>query len=175
MGNSRMTILIFTLLIASSSYSQFNISFERDCLVKNSAMLGYSLIKSVHRDSIIGLFENNIQFITFWDVDSLGNIVQFKGYRSKAKLSKSVFDKVEAYFRRNKFHFSICYEAPVGLNRRESYQLIRNDLMQNGRTTYSINVAFPGELMTFYEYDNRKAKCKMSKYRYLTKQINKNR
>ncbi len=74
---NRLILLFITCFIVSFSKAQINVSLDRDCLSINSAMLAQSLIKVVGSNKVKELIENEVRFLSVWDVDSLGRICKF--------------------------------------------------------------------------------------------------
>jgi hypothetical protein len=170
----RIIIIILTICsLESSLFAQENISSDADCLKRNSAIFAKALIECEGVYKVEELLKNDITLLTFWDVDSLGNILKLDKLISNKSFSNGFMDSVENYIIKNKKHFFICIEKISGNDEVDYYKIAKSDLFVDEKS-HIINVAFPGELMIFYDYDRSNSKnCMLSKYKYLQEQIKK--
>lgn len=171
---NRLVLLLSIFTFGYSAHAQINISFDSDCLEKNSAILAQSLINSLGYEIVTGFLENNTHFLVFSEVDSSGGVLKFKKLISNKEVSKVLSDKVKSYLIKNKKHFFICFEKPKGFNNSDAYYLIKKENFDGNNKYHLINIGFPGDLMTFYNYEKEKANeqgLTLSKYEYLLKQI----
>lgn len=120
---NKLILLFITFIVGCSSHAQTNVSFDSECLEKNSAILAQSLIESVGTDTVMELLENGTRFLLFCEVDSLGGILKFNKLISKKEVSKDITDKFKTYLINNDEHFFICCEKPQGLSDFDAYKL----------------------------------------------------
>ncbi|MGB3924009.1 MAG: hypothetical protein ACOXZQ_03060 [Bacteroidales bacterium] len=166
----RFSIILTLCCLGFPIYSQVNISFDNDCTKKNSAVFALTLIENLGENKVVELLEKDVTLLTTWETDSIGRI---NGFRliSKKELSKSLLDSIETFLIKNSKRFFSCYVQLPGYDNSDSYKIIINNLSENKEGLF-VNAAFPGELMTFYNYEVvEKRHGKLSKYRYLQKQI----
>ena len=76
MANRFIIIVLTFCCLKSSLYSQANISFDKDCMKKNSAIFAQSLIYYMGENKVAELLKYDITLLTFWEVDSLGRILK---------------------------------------------------------------------------------------------------
>jgi hypothetical protein len=108
----------------SFSNAQINVSLDRDCLSINSAMLAQSLIKVVGSNKVKELIENEVRFLSVWDVDSLGRICKFdKLLSQKGSLPEDAMNKLELYLIKRETRFFICYDKLPGINDNDAYKI----------------------------------------------------
>jgi len=171
---NRLIIILALCCFKSSLFSQVNISFDKDCTKKNSAIFAQSLIEYMGENKVVEFLKNEVSFLTFCEVDSLGRIMKFDKLISKKKIPKTFINGIEVYLIKNNKRFFICYEKLPGYSENDSYKIITKDFYENNKS-YMVNVAFPGELLLFYDYEKEEANsnCGLSKYRYLQEQIKK--
>ncbi len=174
---NRLILLFITCFIVFFSNAQINVSLDRDCLSINSAMLSQSLIKVVGTDKVKELIENKVNFLSVWDVDSLGRIFRFNRLLAqKGLLPEGVMNKLEFYLIKKEKRFFICFEKLPGINDNDAYKIITKDLFAENKKSFIINVGFPGNLMMSYEYEKEKAEKQnqtLSRYVYFQRQIKK--
>jgi len=175
MANRFIIIVLTFCCFKSSLYSQVNISFDKDCIKKNSAILAQSLIDYMGENKVAELLKDDITLLTFWEVDSLGRILKFDKLISKKELPKGFMDSIEVHLIKNNKRFFICFEKLPGYSESDSYKLVTKDLFKNNKS-HMMNLAFPGELMILYDFEKEEANrpnCGLSRYRYLQEQIKK--
>ena len=175
MANRFIIIVITFCCLKSSLYSQVNISFDKDCMKKNSAIFAQFLIEYAGENKVAELLKNDVTLLTFWEVDSLGRILKFDKLISKKELSEGFIDSIEMHLIKNSKRFFICFEKLSGYSESDSYKLVTKDLFKN-KKSHMMNLAFPGELMILYDYEKEEANrqnCELSRYRYLQEQIKK--
>ncbi|MGC1391377.1 MAG: hypothetical protein WA816_10100 [Bacteroidales bacterium] len=174
MANRFIIIVLIVCCFKSSLYSQVNISFDKDCIKKNSAMFALTLIEYLGKEKVVELLEEGIDLLAIWQVDSLGRILNFN-IRPKKELSKDFLDSIEVCLIKNNKRFLSCWANLPGCSDSTSYKIILKDLSEkNGHIP--VNVAFPGELMILYDYEKKEANgqnCGLSRYRYLQEQMKK--
>lgn len=171
---NRFIIIVLTFCCFNSSlYSQVNISFDKDCMKKNSAIFAQFLIESEGENKVADLLKNGVTLLTFVEVDSLGRILKFDKLISKNELSEGFIDSIELHLIKSSKCFIICFEKLPGYSENDSYKLVTKDLFKKNKS-YMINFSFPGELMILYDYGKEEANgqnCGLSRYRYLQEQI----
>lgn len=180
----RILILVFISFIINSVNAQINISVDNSCINKNSKLIAQELIEIFGKDYVSELLDNNIRLLLFFKFDSLGNTTLEKSIirnNSSIESQNSSISKIEKLksdlnlnLKIKKGYFSICYERIPGWSDSASIKLISRDLYKD-KEKILINVAFPGELLIYYELDNEKAKKEgkyMTKYEYLENKIN---
>lgn len=156
--------------------AQINISFERDCLNKNTFLLSQFLINLKGEDFVSKLLEEGNSLLFFCDVDSLGHIIDVKKIREKKELDDTLKEEIISALKASNIIFFICYERPVGGSECDAYGRISKDLFNEGKTTHLINIGFPGNTMALYQYERSKAEEKgteLSKLQYLINLMNK--
>lgn len=173
----KIIFILIVFLNIQGAIAQINISFENDCLKKNSVLFSQFLIESKGEDFVSELLENNNSLVLFCDVDSLGHVVQIKKIREKKELNDSLKDEIISSLLLSRITFSICCEKPIGLSKCEAYKLLSKELFNKEKTTHLINVGFPGDIMALYQYEKSRVEekgGKLSKLQYLLDYINKN-
>lgn len=174
---NRLILLFITCFIVSFSKAQINVSLDRDCLSINSALLAQSLIKVVGSNKVKELIENEVRFLSVWEVDSLGRICKFdKLLPQKGSLPENAMNKLEHFLIKRETRFFICYDKLPGINDNDAYKIITEHLFARNEKSLIINVSFPGDLMVLYEYEKEKAEKrskKISRYEYFRRQIKK--
>lgn len=171
---NRFAIVIILYSMICTSYSQINLSFDKNCIEKNSAILSIALIESAGIENISTLLDNNISLLTFWDVDSLGSVMKLIKITSKEDVPFNLKDRLTDYLTNNNIHFLICFEKPPGLNKCDAYNTISKDLFDENKRFVMINVPFPGDLMFSYNIEEEKAMEQgqlLTKIEYLQKMI----
>jgi hypothetical protein len=171
---NKLILLLIAFSMEYSSHAQINVSFDRDCLEKNSAILAQALIKSVGDDTVTEFLENGTQLLVFCEVDSLGRVFKFNKLTSKKNISKNIIDKIKTYVINSHIRFFICFEKPQRFSDCAAFKLITTDLFDENKKYLLINISFPGDLMMFYNNEKQKATeqgLTLSKYEYLLKQI----
>jgi len=168
-----LLIVFFLFVMPSSLYAQINVSLDRDCMKYNSSILSQSFIESVGEDTVTMLLDNDIRILIFIDVDSLGCVLKFRKMSSNKKISEDLINKVIKNLVETNKHFFICFEKLQGMKNCEA---ITKDLFDTNKKSIFINVAFPGELMSSYNYEmqiEKKQGLNLSKYEYLQRRIKK--
>jgi hypothetical protein len=152
-----------------------NISFDKDCMKKNSAIFAQSLIEYAGENKVAELLKNDVTLLTFWEVDSLGRILKFDKLISKKELPEGFIDSIEMHLIKNSKRFFICFEKLPGYSESDSYKLVTKNLFKKDKS-HMMNFAFPGELMILYDYEKEESNgrnCGLSRYIYLQEQIKK--
>lgn len=166
----RRFFLFFIFSSFFPSYSQVNLSFDRDCMIKNSSILSQLFIESLGKDTVIKLLEDDFRIVLLTDVDSLGRVMNCRKVFCKKKLPDSLEKKITSIFMETNKRFFICYELPPGKNNDEAHQLVAKHLFVTKKSEL-INISFPGEFMSYYEGKNRK--LNLTKYEYLQRRMTK--
>jgi hypothetical protein len=169
-------IILILCFLESLLYSQVNISLDRECTKKNSAIFAQALIDCVGEEKVIELLDNSIKIVTFWEIDSLGRIIRFNKLITEKEISECFIDNLEIYFKKNDVRLFICYEKLPDYCDSSAYKIITRDLIDRNEKTFLINVSFPGELLNLYNEQKEKANkedISLTKYEYLNEQINK--
>lgn len=171
---NRITLLLMFSFITLAISAQTNICVDKDCLERNSAILSQSLINLKGENFVSKLLEDNTSFLMFCDVNSLGHVIRINKICSKKEIPMELKKEIESYLIVDSVSFYICYEKPSGFKKSDAIELIRKDLHAKNKTTYLINVGFPGNLMTLYKYERDRLENQgvtLSKYEYLKHQI----
>jgi len=177
MVNRMILILLFSFVVSALS-AQVNVSFDDNCIRKNTAALSQALIDLKGENFVSNLLKNDIKFSIFCNVDSLGIVLNFIKMRSSKEFSRELEQEIILYLEANKISFYICYEKPQGLTLNEGYKLIRKDLLElsKNKNSFFTNINFPGDMMNLYCYEKDKAKKRglfLSRYDYFVSMINK--
>lgn len=180
----RLLILIFICFIINSVHAQINISVDNSCMTKNSILLAQELIKIFGKENVSELLDNNIRILLFFNVDSLGNMTLEKSKihnNSSFEFQDSSINNIEKLMsdlnlnlKIKKGYFNICYERFPDWSDSASIKLISQDLFKEN-VQFLINVAFPGELLIYYELEKDKSIKEgknITKYEYLESKIN---
>lgn len=158
------------------SFSQINVSFDSNCLSYNSAIMSNTMIGIFGPDTVRRFLDCNTNVILFCRVDSSGKVLEIVKIRSRQHLPINFIPLVENYLISKKVRFFICFEkVPSNISISEVIESERKQFMNNPNR-FIRPIAFPGELMSLYEYEKECAKAKgfyLSKYDYLLEQINK--
>ena len=175
---NRLFFLLILCLLGFCSPAQINVSLDLECLLKNSAIVGRSLIAFAGRDSVNLLLENNVNIVFNWKMDSLGRVAWFLrgGYRGRnlEYFPVDFFDRFTIYLQNNKICFDLC--PPLDPTP-DSIQLITRlrEYFKEGRLVM-MGVGFPGRLMSQYNSVCKKAEKDgrtLSQVEYLEAQIKK--
>jgi hypothetical protein len=173
MVKSKYIFLVFFLFSFFTANSQINLNFERDCLNKNSVILSHMFIESLGENTVKKILDNNIRMVILLNVDSLGLVSDCEKIICKQNLPISLTQNILNLLTKSKKPFFICYELPRGKNDEEAYKIISKGLFEDKKAIL-INVAFPGDLMTLYDYEkkeeNKRGKS-LTKYEYLQRRI----
>lgn len=165
--------LYFSLSVYS--FSQINVSLDRDCLEHNAAIISKAMIETFGEDSIKYFLYNNIHMVFSPQVDSLGLTLKIHIIRSKWAITNDFTTSIESYLIENKIHFYICYtKDPPDIQKSQIIAYAREHFKKN--STHIIAFGFPGALMTMYDIESKKALkegINLSKYDYLLMQISK--
>ncbi len=168
--------LTFSLLCTFSLKAQSNINVDSDCLNRNSLLLSRLLIKDLGEEKIKYFLENDIRFLIFYKVDSLGYTEFVRAKVFPDSLTNIVSREIDNQIKIRNNYFYVCYERFPNHTKESSLEIISRDLFKEQDYQF-INVAFPGETMIMYniEKDNANKKGKqLSKYEYLLTILNKN-
>lgn len=172
---NKTIIISFFFCISIYSFSQVNVSIDRDCLDYNAAIISKAMLVTFGEDSIRHLLDNNIYIVFSPQVDSLGRTLKINKIRSKWSITNDFVNSIETYLITNKIHFYICFaNDPPDKQLSHTIDYAREYFKKN--KSISIAFGFPGELMNLYEYEKEKVSKEghcLSKYDYLLMQINK--
>jgi len=129
-------------LIASS---QIKISFEEDCIDKNTILLSQFLIDVMGDDFVSNFLEERNAILFVLEVDSLGRIVEIGRMRERKEIDKTSKEKIVSALKSSGMEFTKCYwRTTVGQSDSAAYERISKDLFNEEKPTITINVAFPG-------------------------------
>ena len=120
--------------------------------------------------------DNDVSFLMFCSVDSLGYVDKINKITSKKKITRKFINEIEYKLIKDSVSFFLCYEKLPGLNEIDTVKKLKKDISSENKTTHLINVSFPGYLMLLYNFENDKKKSQgltLSKYQYLKCQIEK--
>lgn len=168
-----LCMIFFNIVLEISSQ---NISINRDCQEKNTAVFSQSLIDLKGEKFISKILEKHIYYLMFCEVDSLGYVLNIKKIRSKKEISKKLIKQIESYLIEKNIRFDICYNELPNKKPNETIELLKKELSTKKDTTYIINVSFPGTLLYLYDYEQNHINTTdsiLTKYTYLKKQIRK--
>jgi hypothetical protein len=159
-----------------SSFAQINISFDSNCLKYNSSIISKAMIEIFGEDSLKYWLDNNVNFVFISNVDSLGHILKIVKVRSQKPMQKDLVSLIEKYLIINRTKFFVCFaQDPLDINKHQIIDSVREQFKVNNSRLIA-SIAFPGELMSLYEYEKGKTKERnicLSKYDYLLIQIKK--
>lgn len=178
----RLLMFIFICFIINSLSAQIKISVDNSCMTKNSILLAQELIKILGKDNVSELLDNNIRILLFFNVDSIGNTtLSMIRSNSSNEFQDSTIKKIEKLksdlnlnLKIEKGYFTICYERFPDCSDTASIKLIAQDIFKE-KEQILINVAFPGELLIYYELEKEKSIKEgknITKYEYLENKIN---
>ena len=168
---NRIIVLVY-VFVPFFSFAQ-NISFDNDCIMKNSAKFTQSLLNISGDDFVNKLLLNNIRFVVVLEVDTLGQMLTFVHI---SKVDSNVMNKIENvvdYLKVSNIYFSKCYDLPMDTIKDSIILLAKKRLKKENNPLY-INIGFPGELLSMYdikENEYKKKGCSLSKLQYLKIQI----
>lgn len=175
MENKTVLLIWIFFLISLNSYGQ-NIGFGGDCMKRNSAKFAESLISFKGGDFVGELLNDNIKFVSVWEVDSIGIVKRFINIPFKNKIPKereeeidTLMNELEVFLRNEKVHFQKCYDISS-----EDLESIRNNLISELKLNEEpilINIGFPGLLMDTYLCEKNNKNSQTSKLCFLENQI----
>lgn len=161
------------MVIQLHTYAQINTSFDRDCIERNSALLAKALIAWYGDNDFEHLLRREVNFIVVASVDSLGYICKVHKINSSKFMADSLKTDITACVISSKNAFFICYQSPYNP---QDAERIKTELQSEKKKRFLISLAFPGNLMTLYNYElsqRIKEGGSLSKYEYLKTQMKK--
>lgn len=164
-------VFFFNILIVSA---QIKISFEEDCIDKNTILLSQFLIDVMGDDFISNFLEEHNALLFFFEVDSFGQIVEVIRIRERKEIDNTSKEKIVSALKLSDIEFTKCYWRTVGQSDSAAYERISKDLFNEKKPTVTLNVAFPGfryEVLSLKEDDE---KTGLSKLQILKKWIEEN-
>ena len=168
---NRIIVLVY-MCVPFFSFAQ-NVSFDNDCMTKNSAKFVQSLLDISGDDFVNKLLLNDIRFVVILEVDTLGRVLTFV---HASKVDSNIMNNIKNtldYLKGNNVFFSKCYGLPMGAIK-DSITLLANNRLKKENSRLYINIGFPGELLSMYDIKQSeyiKKGCSLSKLQYLKIQI----
>ncbi len=141
-------VFFFNILIASS---QIKISFDRDCRDKNTILLAQLLIDAMGDGFVSNFLDEDNAIVLFFDVDSLGHIVDASIIKERKELGNCLRKKIISALKSSDIKFTVCYQKIEGSSESKAYEYIKSWFAE--RPTYTINVAFPGDVIGLYRLE----------------------
>jgi hypothetical protein len=170
MVNNLFLLKLIFLCNTLISVSQINICFNENCPDYNSRVITKTIIENLNKEITIQLLEQEVNLLFLFKVDTLGKVLGLESFRAT---DLHMHDSVIINFIDNhivdKTNLYICYQSSGVTNDRESYKIIRRDIIQKGFAIVPVRVP---PLYFYYKYKkDDKTKESKSVYNYLLKQL----
>lgn len=144
----KVLLLVFYTFVSSA---QNRISFDSNCLNRNSVLFTEALIDLKGESFVKKLLKSKEEILMFCRVDSMGYLREMVRMMPPEKpIPENTKKEITAYLFSRKIPFYICYTKPADMNEKEAVVLITNELFRQNDTLHLMNVGFPGDLMKFY-------------------------
>ena len=164
--------IFFALMFCA--FTPVRISFDVNCHISNSAILGRLLLQTFGEKSVKKWMDARGGLVLGVKVDSLGYVTEVVNVVSEQKISESFKHQLENALMRSKTYFSICHKADLSEEEKERFLREEEDVFLHNGCRIVSYIAFPGELMEKYEADKAyaaKRNLRLPKYNYLLSQL----
>lgn len=143
--------ILLILLCSVASFAQNRISFDGNCLNRNTVLFTEALINLKGEGFVKKLLKSEEEILLFCRVDSMGYLREVVRMMPPEKpIPEKTKKEITDYLFSRKIPFYICYTKPADMGEKEAITLITNELFRQSDTLHLMNVGFPGDLMQQY-------------------------
>jgi hypothetical protein len=166
--------ILLLMLCTFTVSAQNRISFDSNCLNRNSVLFTEAMMDLKGEQFIKKLLKSEEEILMFCRVDSLGYLREMVRMMPPEKpIPENIKKEITAYLFSRKIPFYICYTKPADMNEKEAVVLITNELFRQNDTLHLMNVGFPGDLMKFYNPAPGTPNTLAAKFEYLKGEMRK--